>query len=197
MNKKTLIGSIIAICILVGVSFTSVVGKDLELDENVYLQPNKELTRKHLKYLFRGLILSDNYGINKILIKIIFRIIRDGNVSIDEMQRIIESSNVDIEEIYILAEVKTTEWTDGNVACLPGWLRTYIGYNAKGATVAYDDYGYMNKVLYGWNLHVDGELISKNEGCIFGYSGYVCNGFHGEYSYFNLDGFGILILNGI
>jgi len=193
MNKKILIGSIIAVVILVLVSFTSVVGKDLESDKSVYIQPNKELTREHFICLLRGLIHTDNREINKILIKIIFEIIRDGNATIDEIQGIIESSSSKIKEVFILAEVKTTETTDGEVGSKPGMYRTLFGYNAKGAYVTYT--GEVGKILHGWHLHVDGELISKNEGYIFGYSGYVKNAFDALYTYFDLDGFGVLILH--
>ncbi len=196
MKKKILIGSIIAVVILVLVSFTGVVGKDLESDKSVYIQPNKELTREHLICLLRGFLHTRNLEINKILIKIIFEIIRDGDATSYEIQGIVASNITNIKGVYILAEVKTTETTDGGVGCFPGVLRSIFGYNAKGAFVKYDDEGHMNKILYGWNLHIDGELISKNKGYIFGYFGYVKNGFHGEFSYFDLDGFGVLIIHG-
>ncbi len=200
MNNKILIGSIIAISILIGVSFTSVVGKGLELYENVYLQQDKELTREHLKYLFRGFLFIQDSKIKEVIKKTIFEIIKNGNATSEEIQEIINSSNVNI-VVYILAQIKTVgdfNESDGSVRSVPFWhsIPFFSFNNAKGILVEYTPE--CKEKVVGWNLQIDGNLISENNGCILGYTGHIENVFYTlplKWETFILDGFGVLVLH--
>jgi hypothetical protein len=154
------------------------------------------LTKEYFKYLFSGFLFIKDFKIKKVLIKIIFEIKRDGNVTSEEIQEIIESSNANI-EVYILAQIKTTgiyySASDGSVGCIP-WRYGFLNHNATGIFAHYTPDCY--KELYGWTLQIDGNPISKNDGYILGYSGYINNYITGgEYVSFKLDGFGVLVLH--
>jgi len=174
---------------------TSKVIEDLELDNSVYVQPDKKLTQEHLVYLEKALPYIKNSKIKQAIQDIIAEIMDDGDATSDEIQVIIESNNVDASEVYILARVKTTDDTGGYASCFPGFIRSLNGFVAKGIYVNYEWYTYHN--TYDWHLHINGELVSKGEGYIFGYFGYVytfslCP--HVD-SYFILNGFGVLIFH--
>ena len=165
-------------------------------DSNIYVQPDKVLTKEHFKYLFRGFLFIKDFQIKKVIIKIIFEIKRDGNATSEEIQEIIESSNDNIGEVYILAEIKTTgnyQKSDGSVGCIP-WRYGVVNHDATGIFAQYTPDCY--KKLFGWTLQIDGNPVSKNDGYIFGYSGYVLGGTTGgEFVCFKLDGFGVLVLH--
>ena len=157
---------------------TSKVIEDLELDNSVYVQPDKKLTQEQLVYLEKALPYIKDSKIKQAIQEIIAEIMDDGDATSDEIQVIIESNNVDASEVYILARVKTTDTTGGTAQPTPGFLRAHVmnyddvGFFAKGICVVdYKWYTYHD--TYDWHLHINGELVSKGEGNIFGYFGYV------------------------
>ncbi|MBE3120603.1 MAG: hypothetical protein IMZ53_03880 [Thermoplasmata archaeon] len=177
--------------------FLSTVCLPVLADKNIYVQPDKVLTKEYFKYLFRGFLFIKDFKIKKVIIKIIFEIKRDGNATSEEIQGIIESSNSRIREVYILAEIKTTgnfQKSDGGVGCIP-WRYAILNFhNATGIFAQYTPDCY--KELYGWTLQIDGNSLSRNDGYILGYSGYINNYITGgEYVSFKLDGFGVLVLH--
>ena len=114
MKKNKLVGSILAVTILVLVSFTSLANNDLKVDENINFQPNDELTKEHLKYLLNGFRLTrlHDFDISIILFKIIFKIIKEGIATIDDIQGIVDSSISRVQKAFILTEIKTTELSE-------------------------------------------------------------------------------------
>ena len=150
---------------------TSKVIEDLELDNSVYVQPDKKLTQEQLVYLEKALPYIKDSKIKQAIQEIIAEIMDDGDATSDEIQEIIESNNVNAREVYILAKVKTTDDTGGNVICFPGLFRLYAGFFAKGIYVNYEWWTINNE--YDWYLTINDKLVSKGKGYIFGYFGYV------------------------
>lgn len=181
---------------------TSKVIEDLELDNSVYVQPDKKLSQEHLVYLEKVLPYIKDSKIKQAIQDIIAEIMDDGDATSDEIRVIIESNNVDAREVYILAEVKTTGTTGGTATIIPGLLRASVmnyddvGFFAKGiCKVNYQWYTYYN--TYDWHLHINGTLVNKGKGRIFGYFGNVkyfseCAHFD---DWFKLNGFGVLIFH--
>lgn len=176
---------------------TSKVIEDLELDNSVYVQPDKKLTQEHLVYLEKALPYIKDSKIKQAIQDIIAEIMDDGDATSDEIQVIIESNNVNACEVYILAKVKTTDKTDGILTCFPGLYRSLFGFFAKGIYVNYSWWNYDN--IHGWHLTINGNLVSEGTGYIFGYFGYVyyfaMSDPHCPEFYFKLNGFGVLIFH--
>ena len=196
MNRKSLIGNLFIITILILISFTSVCSKDLEIKENVSSQPNKELKKNHIIYLIWGLITANNIKVKRILLQTIKEINRDGNDTISEIEEIAESCGADISNIFILSSIKTVDETHGGINCIPGQIRVWFFpiFIAKGSYVFYfTDYWGFN-----WDLQIDGLKVSEKEGHIIGYFGLIEDipADHGVYPpIFIFDGYGILIFH--
>ena len=181
---------------------TSKVNENLELDNSIYVQPNKKLTQIHLSYLKRALPFIRDFETKQAFKGIIAEIMEDGDATSDEIKVIIESNNVGVSKVYILARVKTTDKTDGDLFCIPGFIRSIYGFFAKGVYASYEWWNTSSEpqaTTHGWHLTVNNQPVSEGSGKIFGYFGYA-NFFamsdpHCPEFYFKLNGFGVLIFH--
>ena len=198
---------VVVILLFVGVALspiTQCISVDKEILETNYSnnpQQNKELTREHLKYLICS-YFNIGFKYKLVIRKIIFEIIKDGNVTNDEVQKIVKRRN--IEQTYILADVKTKTRSDGILSIGPGFWRNFGPHHTKGfCNVGYEPVdGPYGLPYYGWKLQIDGKGVSEKEGKIFGFFGDIFSGYIIEssppqvYRFFKLDGYGLVIFHG-
>jgi len=90
------------------------VNEHLESDNNVYVQPSKQLTQKHLVFLMIALPFIKDYKIKQTVQDIIAEIMDDGDATSEEIQLIVESNNADATQVYILTKVKGNTIYDQN-----------------------------------------------------------------------------------
>ena len=176
-------------------TFTKSVTKDK------YNPSQKVLTKKHLNYLYLSLVLINKEKIKRIIEEIILEITKTGDATISEIQGIVESNCKFPLKVTILSTVWTYYYSDGSIETIPGFWRSYIyGHIAKGSYVSYTPHFGLDEE-HGWDLCIDGEWVTKENGCIIGYFGFVRfkRTFEGRESkpYFRLLGFGLLTFHGI
>jgi hypothetical protein len=179
------------------------VNEDSDMDNNLYVQPGKQLTQKHLVFLKITLPFIKDFKIKQTVQDIITEIIDDGEATSEEIQMIIESNNVDVSKVYILDRVKTTDKTDGFLICFPGLYRMLSGFFlAKGVYANYewwDSNSDPRATTHGWHLTINNKPVNEGKGNIIGYFGYATYfGMpdpHCPEFYFKLNGVGVLIFH--
>ena len=179
------------------------ISKIYDFEQNnpqAFIQNRGVLSRNHILPILKAFFFINDNQIKQVIKGIIIDLLFTGNTSVDEIQDILDSQNMTVKEIYLLAEIKTSEYTDGSLNCYPGQIRTLFGgYNAKGSYVRYDKS--YELPLYGWNLKINGENVTRDPGYFFGYYGHIRQSCEWHkpniyYDYFTLDGFTILAFHG-
>lgn len=206
-------GVVAVIFLFVGISMLSAAGSlsieattseengDLNVDNKVYVEPNKRLTLEHIEYLGKALPYMRDSETKQIVFDIITEIHEKGYVDSRDIQRIVENYDTDITAVNILFKIKTTGYNgncDGYVLCFPGLIRSVFGrfLLRNNIAVAYAIYSYTAcqppAESFGWNFTINDCGVSKGRGHIIGYFGRVrLNIFPNQY--FMLDGSAILI----
>ena len=202
-------GRVVAVIFLfVGMSMLPVAGNlsmettaseekgDLNVDNKVYVEPNKRLTLEHIEHLEKALPYLQDSEMKQIVLDIIIKINEKGYVDSRDIQNIVESYDTDITAVSILYKIKTTGRNgncDGFVLCFPGLIRSVFWrfLLRKKIAVACAIYsctaGQSAMGPFGWNFTINGCGVSKGKGYIIGYFGRVrLNMFPDRY--FMLDG---------
>ena len=165
-----------------------------------FIQNRGVLSRNHILPILKGYFFIEDTLIKHVIKHIIIDLLISGDTSIDEIQNILNSHNITVKEIYLLAEIKTFECSDGHAHCYPGYLRAWLGgFNAKGSYIVYN--WYSDDYFYGWNLKINGEKVTRDTGHFFGYYGYVRQAMNMNYppivyDCFELDGYAFLVFHG-
>ena len=161
------------------------------------LELDTALRIEHLPYLIHGYTSLKDSEIKLIVRKAINGILMDGTATINEIQSIVEKRKVKLGQIYLLAEVKTTQATDGSAISFPGYVRSFIGrYKVTGAYVNYDHWGWGNK---GWYLTINNKVVNRTGGRIIGFCGEIFNfwNYHPPISspWFQINGTGLIVFH--
>lgn len=174
---------------------------DINVENKVYVEPNKRLTLDHIEYLEKALQYIHDSKTKQIVLDIITEINNKGYADSTDIQKIIENYDTDITAVFILLKIKTTGYNgncDGYVLCFPGLIRSVFSkfFLHNKIAVSYARYSYMACQSpidsYGWNFTINSYRVSKGSGHIIGYFGRVhLNVFH--YWYFMLDGSAVLL----
>ena len=174
---------------------------DLNVDNKVYVEPNKSLTLEHIEHLKKALPYMQDSETKQIVLDIITEINEKGYVDSRDIQRIVENYDTDITAVYILFKIKTTGNNgncDGYVLCLPGLIRSVFWrfLLRDNIAVAYAIYSYKARQSpmdpFGWHFTINGYGVSKGRGHIIGYFGRVRLSIFPNW-YFMLDGSAVLI----
>ena len=202
--KKGLVVGIILIILIPTTSSLSYntkrIKKESKINNNL-IQNGTVLTIHHIFPLLKGYVFIQDRQIKNIIKNIIIDLIFTGDTSLDEIQEILDSFGKTVKEIYLFAEIETSELTDGKLHCYPGNFRTQVGgYNAKGSYVEY--FKSYELPLYGWNLKINGEKVTRDPGYFFGYYGHIRQSWEWHkpniyYDLFTLDGYAILTFHGV
>ena len=166
-----------------------------------YIQKGEVLSRIHFLSILKGYFFIQDIQVKMVIKDILSNILFTGDATVDEIRDILDTHNMTVKEIYLLSEIKTSEYSDGHVRFFPGIFRALFGggFNARGIHIEYDDY--IEVDWYGWNLKINGIGVKRDTGHFFGYYGYVrqCNDWDYPpivYSNFKLDGYAILVFHG-
>ena len=180
---------------------TSKIYDNEQIDTQPLIKNRDVLKRNHILPILKGYFFIENTQIKQIIKDILFNIFFTGDATVDEILDILDSHNVTVKNIYLFAEIETSDNTDGSLSCFPGQIRTYFGgYNAKGSYVMYEKS--YELPLYGWHLKINGEGVTRDPGYFFGYYGHIrqmCEWHKPNiyYDFFTLDGYAILVFQGV
>ena len=175
--------------------------KDLNFDNNVYVEPDKYLVSDHINHLIRSLPFIMDSEMKNIVLDIITEIKIKGYAESNNIQRIIENYDTDITSVYINSMIETTGHNgncDGFVFCFPGLILSVFG--PLKMAVAFAKYSYRSWDCgldpFGWHLRINGEGTSKGSGFFIGYYGQVMlNPPFVTGWYFRLSGTALLIFH--
>lgn len=176
---------------------------NLNVDNKVYVEPNKRLTLEHIEHLEKALPYMQDSETKQIVLDIITEINEKGYVDSRDIQRIVENYDTDITAVNTLLKIKTTGHNgncDGYVLCFPGLIRSVFWrfLSCKKIAVVYAIYSYKawqsTMDPFGWHFTINGYGASKGRGHIIGYFGRVRLNIFPNW-YFMLDGSAVLIFH--
>jgi len=140
MNKKILIGSVIAVCILIGVSFTSVVGYR-SVTSDVKASPLFNIRSSRAIDEESGDLSCEYVGKRNI----INLIIPDRDVEIEVMRKVIEDIKTMDDETFnkfvslIFSRIKQNNIDDKKIIILFNHLRNYQDYKESLSLISWND----------------------------------------------------------
>ena len=177
---------------------------DLNVNNKLYVEPNKRLTLEHIKYLEKALPHMQDSETKQIVLDIIIKINENGYADSSDIQSIIENYDTDITNVNILYKIKTTGRNgncDGFMFCFPGLIRSVFWrfLLRKKIAVAYAIYSYKirqsTRSSFGWNFTINGYEVSKGKGHIIGYFGRARLKMFPNHQHFMLDGSAVLFFH--
>ena len=176
-----------------------------EQKNDVYVDPNIRLTRKHLPFLKEAIKNVDNHEIKKVIVEIINILENTQIIKANDIEKIITNNDMRTAKVYGLASITTEdgEWggrSGGNLYCLPGNFRSRLFFISKGGVAywhAYKTDDWLGHYVYPY-LKINGDLFDyEHRGLAIGLFG-ICHktigNLPGQFDTFEISGIALLAI---